>query len=352
MAVNWSEPKVETEKVKIEPEVLLVEAKKYANSGNYNMAERAYVNAASNARGTQNLTAIVKTVKKGLADIYIQWAIDCIKRYEYQDAEPVLQKLVKIADDKTSAKNELIALYSLWGAALRDNDNNWKGAIAIYAKKWRIEKEIGVSTDETAKLVCLLLYGSNNKKYKKIANRINLGIGNNRLRLFFSALVLTLVAIIIPIFSPYSVEIFVLSCLFGVIEEPYNSLNAAARHRLARNCLLLTAGSLIMFVVIYDNAGSSFPITFLIIVFISLKLLMAAIVKYGRFFDCRPLNLDATIKSIVSETDNVDLSVKRKPTVASSENDHVADASKYALGRIGFHAGRFIIGEILRNIRF
>ena len=74
MAVHWSEPKVEQEKVKIEPEILISDAKKYCNAGNYSMAERAYVNALINARGESNVANITRSVKKGLSETYILWA--------------------------------------------------------------------------------------------------------------------------------------------------------------------------------------------------------------------------------------------------------------------------------------
>jgi hypothetical protein len=86
MGIKWSDPKIEKEKVKIEPEVFIKEAKEYTESGDYNMAERAYVNALSNARGASNVKEITRIVKDGLSDIYKLWTQDCINRYEYQES--------------------------------------------------------------------------------------------------------------------------------------------------------------------------------------------------------------------------------------------------------------------------
>lgn len=77
---NWTEskePKFEQEK--IEPEVFLADARKYTESGDYYMAERAYVNALSNSRGTSDVKDITRIVKEGLSEIYILWMQDCQK---------------------------------------------------------------------------------------------------------------------------------------------------------------------------------------------------------------------------------------------------------------------------------
>ena len=198
---NWSEPKLEKEKVKIEPEVFLKEARKYIESGDYNMAERAYVNALSNARGASNVKDITRIVIDGLSEVYILWTQDCQERYEFHDAEPALLKLLKIIDNKRKAKEELIKLYEKWGLSLSLRDKNWKGALLVFVKKLKLEKELGLNTSITESQICSLLFASDNPGDRKIAMELNIGRKGVKVRLLISAVLMAAVSLIVPLFA-------------------------------------------------------------------------------------------------------------------------------------------------------
>lgn len=392
---NWTEskePKFEQEK--IEPEVFLADARKYTESGDYYMAERAYVNALSNARGTSNVKNITRIVKVGLSEIYTLWMQDCQKRYEFQDAEPVLQKLLKISDDKRKAKEELIKLYETWGLSLSIYDKNWKGALLVFIKKLKLEKEIGLNTNITESQICSLLFSSDNPSNKKKAMDLNLDKKEVRIRLLISAVLMTVVALLSPIFAPYSIGVYIFSYIILPIRSDWEWDSSSYKEKL-RKCLLLTFFSLIWFVflVIYGSSGSWSEvdrrymvlsvITLVFIICISVRVLLFAISQFRIYYSYQKQDILDAVKDIFppvivscksceaklkvsGETisavkcpkcgniarEAIDLRIKNKPVVDSSKADSEGYDPQYAWGRVGFLAGRAIAKEIIRNLRF
>ncbi len=244
MGIKWSDPKIEKEKVKIEPEVFIKEAKEYTESGDYNMAERAYVNALSNARGASNVKGITRIVKDGLSDIYKLWTQDCINRYEYQEAEPVLQKLLKISDDKTAVKRWMIEIYGTWATHLnldaidkrvREKKSDYdriysQGYLSVLFRKYRLEREIGYETDGTLRDLISELKNNKTKMSQK-------EFRNDIVQLFFldkgkkarnAALVLAFIAVLTPILSSKSFILYIIMLMLmtfsNLINADMNSL--------------------------------------------------------------------------------------------------------------------------------
>ena len=378
---NWSEPKIAKEKVKIEPEVFLEDARKYANSGDFNMAEKAYVNALSNARGASNIKEIISIVKEGLSEIYKLWTQECIKQYEYQDAEPILQKMLKISDDKQAVQEEFIELYNAWGLSLFRYDNNVKGAIIIFAKKLKLEKKLEQNTEDTETELTSFLYSSKNKKYRKIADGLYFRKKEARVRLLLSALIMAGVALATPLFAPYSIDVYIFSYFMFVLRHDW----LMSGLKKLRECLALTFFSLIWMIILtvfgITNTAMSI-ITFVILVFISIRVMLCALSQFKVYFSYKkkdvleaieyilvPVNISckscsaklkipgetiSTIKcskcgKIVREA--MDPRIKNKPVVSTIQTKSGEYDSKAAWGRIGFHAGRFIFREILKNIR-
>ena len=382
---NWSEPNIKHEKEKIDPEVFIGEAREYTEAGDFNMAERAYVNALSNARGASNVKDIARIVKNGLSEIYKLWIQDCISRYEYHEAEPVLQKLLKISDDKKTAKEEMIKLYDAWGLSLSIYDKNWKGAILIFAKKVRLEKELSLNTEITESQLCSLLYASNDSANKKKADQLHFGKTEVRIRLLISAVLMAAVALISPIFAPSSIGFYGLSVLMLPIRSDWEMLGSAAYKRKLRTWLGLTIFSLIWLFVFkaFESKVILSIITLIFVILISVRVMLYAISQFKLYFSYQKQDIldvlrdlfppvevsckscDAKLRvsgetisavkcpkcgSVVREA--VDLKIKNKPSATLDQADGGEFDPQYAWGRVGFHAGRAVAKEILRNIRF
>lgn len=392
---NWTEskePKFEQEK--IEPEVFLADARKYTESGDYYMAERAYVNALSNSRGTSDVKDITRIVKEGLSEIYILWMQDCQKRYEFQDAEPVLQKLLKISDDKRKAKEELIKLYETWGLSLSIYDKNWKGALLVLIKKLKLEKELGLNTTITENQICSLLFSSDTPSNKKKAEELNLGKKEVRIRLLISAVLMTAVALLSPIFAPYSIGAYIFAFFILQIRSDWEWDSSSYKKKL-RNCLFLTFFSFIWFVffAIYGSSGSWSEvdrrymvlsvITLVFIICISVRVLLFAISQLRIYFSYQKQDILDAIKDIFppvtvsckscdaklkvsGETisavrcpkcgkiarDAADMKIRNKPSAKADQAVNSEYDPQYVWRRVGFHAGRAIANEIIRNLRF
>ncbi len=373
------------EKEKIDPEVLIEEAKKYAEAGDFYMAERVYVNALTNARGEPNFNEIVKIVKAGLSDIYILWTQDCISRYEYQEAEPVLQKLLKISDNKREVKEGLIKLYDDWGLALSIYDKNWMGAISIFAKKARLEKELDHNTEITESQLCSLLFASNDSANRKAACQLHYGKKEVRNRLLISAVLMAAVALISPIFAPSSIGMYGLSVLMLPIRSDWELMGTDAyRHKL-RTCLGLTFFSLIWWFIFkaFEPHAIISVITLIFVVYISFRVMLYAISQFKLYFSyqkqdildvlkglfppvtvsCKACNAKLRVSgetisavkcpkcgNLVKEA--ADLKIRNKPSSSPEEAEGGEYDPQYAWGRVGFHVGRALGKEIFRNIRF
>lgn len=381
----FSTEKVEHEKVKIEPERFLKEAKEYAESGDFNMAERAYVNALSNARGEPNVKEIAKIVKEGLAEIYILWTQDCINRLEFQEAEPVLHKLLKISDDKRTAKEESIKLYDAWGVSLSIYDKNWKGALLVFIKKLKLEKELGLNTENTESQICNLLFLSEDSKYRRKAEQLNFGKREVRFRMLMSAWIMALVAIGAPIFAPYSVGVYIFSFIMLPIRSDWEMLGVDLYKKKLRKCLGLTFFSLAWLIIggIFIPDAVFSVITLVIIILISIRVLLYAISQFKIYFSYQKQDILEVIKDIFppvtvsckscdaklkvsGETisavrcpkcgkiarDAADMKIRNKPSTTADQAVNSEYDPQYAWGRVGFHAGRAIAKEIIRNLRF
>lgn len=384
MAVHLSKPtNIKQEKVKIEPEVFLNDARKYASTGDFNMAERAYVNALSNARGASNVKEIAKIVKEGLGEIYILWTQDCINRHEFQEAEPVLQKLLKISDDKRTAKEEFIKLYDAWGVSLSIYDKNWKGALLVKIKKLKLEKELGFNTDITKSQICSLLFSSNNKNNKKKAIELKLEKREERNRVFISSLIMAAVAIGTPIFAPFSISVYLFSCFMLFILPDWEGI---AKN--IRICVRLTFFSLawlfIGTVFMTDDSYTIFSVVSLVlIIIISVRVLLYAMGQFKLYFSYQKQDILEVMKDIFPPVtisckscgtmlrvagesisavkcpkcgnvarEAIDLRIKNKPIPDAEGKEAKEFDPQYAWGRVGFHAGRAIAKEIIRNLRF
>lgn len=381
---NWTEskePKFEQEK--IEPEVFLADARKYTESGDYYMAERAYVNALSNSRGTSDVKDITRIVKEGLSEIYILWMQDCQKRYEFQDAEPVLQKLLKISDDKRKAKEELIKLYETWGLSLSIYDKNWKGALLVFIKKLKLEKELGFNSDITKSQICSLLFSSNNKNNKKKAIELKLEKREERNRLFISSLIMAAVAIGTPIFAPYSIIVYLGSFLMLFILPDWEGIAKNVRISVGLTFFSL-AWLFIVGVFMTDDSYTIFSVVSLVlIIIISVRVLLYAMGQFKLYFSYQKQDILEVMKDIFPPVtisckscgtmlrvagesisavkcpkcgnvarEAIDLRIKNKPIPDAEGKEAKEFDPQYAWGRVGFHAGRAIAKEIIRNLRF
>ena len=395
MAVNWSEPKIEKEKVKIEPEVFVEEAKKYTETGDFNMAERAYVNALSNARGSSNIKDIIRIVKEGLSEIYLLWTQDCINQYKYQEAEPVLRKLVKISDDKRAAQEEYIKLYDAWGLSLSLYDNNVNGAIIIFAKKLRLEKKLEHNTEVTETKLISLLYSSKNAKYRKVAEKLQYSKMGARVRLLLSALIMAGVALATPLYAPNSILIYVFSFFMLVLRNDWELQGLVLYKKRLWKCIGLTFFSLTWFIILMISVSSSnwrnfdtiytvmSIITFVILTVISIRVMFYAIGQFKVYFSYKkvgsldaigyilaPINIsckscgaklrisDETISAVKCPKcgniarEAMELRIKNIPSHSSDQAEGGQYDPKVAWGRVGGLGAKLVVREIFRNIRF
>lgn len=168
MAPNWSDPKVKTEKVKIDPYELIAQAEKYAESEDYNSAEKTYITAIKNAIGTASQADIVSKVKSGLTEVYDSWAAYCYQNYKFEDAELVLNKALKINLNIRNIKRDLRTLYETWGDSL-SYEGKLEGAENRYIHALQMDKELGNDYKSSILLIgkikkVMYMYNSNSEK--------------------------------------------------------------------------------------------------------------------------------------------------------------------------------------------
>ncbi|MCR4586679.1 MAG: hypothetical protein K5686_13265, partial [Lachnospiraceae bacterium] len=90
------------------PEDFINKAGKAAEEEKYECAERVYLNALRAAQGKPIAGIIAAEVKKRLTAMYLFWSTSYTKNYDFADAEPIILKKLKIADDKAVVKEELL----------------------------------------------------------------------------------------------------------------------------------------------------------------------------------------------------------------------------------------------------
>ncbi len=386
MGIKWSDPKIEKEKVKIEPELFIKEAKEYTESGDYNMAERAYVNALSNARGASNVKEIVRIVKNGLSEIYSLWIKYCIKCDEYQDALPVLQKLQKISDDKTGVKKELVELYDAWGISLSRNDKNWIGAITIFIKKIRLEKELGFDTKDSEERLAEVLYATKNSKYRKKSNQLHFSNKKFRYKLLIRALIESVVALVTPLIQ-FSFFAYMFSfVMLYFYDDGWGLLYPDSNKKAIRNCVGLTCFSFAWLIITEvfgkrSNINRELIISFVITIIISVRLMIHAIGELRIYFSYQNKDVLDVIEGILPEKtirckscksklkvsgetlsavkcpkcgiivrEAVDLKIKNKSLPFNEEVGSIEAESKNEMSRAGAIAVKFAVKEIMRNI--
>ena len=94
---NWSEPEIKSrEKILIDPEELIKNAESAMERCDYRLAEIHFANAIKNARGTSKSSSINLCVKSGLCRLYSRWYEYCSNKKEFEAAESVLKKYIKI----------------------------------------------------------------------------------------------------------------------------------------------------------------------------------------------------------------------------------------------------------------
>ena len=175
MAVNWSEPKIQRERVKIDPWELIATAEKHFESGDYYSAERTYVAAIKNSKGTISQAELVTKAKKGLIATYEAWAIYCVNKKKYEEAEQALNKELKVNPDIRNVKADLRFLYTTWGDDLKF-EGKLAGAETRYILALQMDKELNDEQNTTSALY---------KKIKEIEYLNNSHVGKEYSRILY-----------------------------------------------------------------------------------------------------------------------------------------------------------------------
>ena len=364
------------------------ESKKYLNAEKYHIKALKYDKEACAGSSDK--------IKNKLKDIYAALSKNYIDQLDYHEAELYLQKQLLISDDKEAVKRELITLYNSWALTICTRDRNWKGAIILYVKKWKLEHEIGENTDDnTAKTLCYWSYSSKDKLLRKKADQIYLSFKKHRIFLLLSAIVLSLVAILTPIFSPYSMGVYIFSYVFMSFDEINCVMDTDSHLKEIRNCVILTFASLVWFFLIVafapsggeigDSTGYSIfiMITYVMLVVLDVRVLIVAINRFRKYYSYQKQPLPDIINNLLpSKTlnckscgeklkiagDNIstvkcskcgsivrealDLSIKNKPVILPKDKTKQNYDWGYAWRKAGLLAGRAIVKEIIKNIRF
>lgn len=211
---NWSTPKIVQEKVIIEPEVLLNDAHKFKEAGDYQKAERILVNAVSNAAHTDKETAVKQTVRDELCDIYSIWGTYCIHELYLQEAEDVMLKKIRISKYKAVTEKKLMEMYGDWSALLVSCDNNYTGGLILDVKCARLQlkyKDIN-GLASTVGSICKNMLSRNNPynaDSKRKENIKKLYIKTTGNEVFKKAIRTALAALIFPILISFFITNFV-----------------------------------------------------------------------------------------------------------------------------------------------
>lgn len=105
---------VDEEKIKIPPEKLIEDALYHQSRGEYDIAEKVFINAILSCKGEYNEKSIASNVKTNLVTLYTLWSNYYININDFYNAEYILNKQEKIADNNEAFRD----LYQAWGDAL------------------------------------------------------------------------------------------------------------------------------------------------------------------------------------------------------------------------------------------
>lgn len=233
--------------------------------------------------------------------------------------------------------------------------------------------------------MCSLLYASNDSANREKANQLHFGKKEVRIRVLISAVLMAAVALISPILAPSSIGFYGLSVLMLPIRSDWEMLGSAEYKRKLRTCLGLTIFSLIWLFVFkaFESHVILSIITLIFVIFISVRVMLYAISQFKLYFSYQKQDILDVLKDLFppatvsckscsaklrvsGETisavkcpkcgivvrNAVDLKLKNKPSATPDQADGGEFDPQYAWGRVGFHAGRAVAKEILRNIRF
>ena len=281
-SINLDSYSLEDDEENTDPRELIAIAEGYYKESDFKSSSETLLTAYQNAKGGADEKIIAKLVKEKLVSVYLSWYQKSIEDKEYPDAEEALKNYEKVSANKSCVVEERLKLYSQWAIELNAYDKNTVGFIIVYIKLLRCRIENGLAYNDQLRIFYSMLYNTENRNYWNVADQLLLSSFGNRLKIFLEIVLLVVIAILGPIFSPFSISAYVFSFAYmemtGTVIKDKKLLNIRIVYVSALTLISLAGvGALIGGLDIMTGKG-----VFFFIVVISLGTLFAA-VKRTRF---------------------------------------------------------------------
>ena len=200
------------------------------------------------------------------------------------------------------------------------------------------------------------MYRSKDKKLAREADKIAMSFDWMKSAHIINGFGKLVVALIAPIFAPFSIWMFVGSLLLLLPGWRCYAFNNRQDSKEIMKYVFLTFISLAwgIYIIVATPTFKWEVATFWIIVLISIWVMLDAIKRFRKYFIYKNIKVDAVIDKVSKTLSKVpvNLTVVNKPTESTSQDETKGTGFQNALGKIVFHGTRLITQEILRNIRF
>lgn len=366
---------VNDENIKIPPEELIDSALYHQERDEYDIAEKEFITARINSMGTASESYIGKQVKEKLIVLYRLWVDYSIKEYDYINAEYILKKLDGIYPNKELVNKKYRELYEIWGNQLF-KEKKYLGADSRFIKALMYDIKLNRDSVLESPLLSwlqLTKYSIKTKKEQDVAMKIYMIREGDKLHvLSIIAGILAIIYLLLCIIGFFVTVISAIAgksslggtftyLIFGVAVAPFYMFLFPAeqqRHSFRGSSIRYHASftiiSVICFVIFYISKLSIFYIIIYPIAIVFSFYCISLSIKTNKLYKMVQKSKLAVIKDIIKNRipdEKLDLKIETPPPSAQTDANNDANLD-YAIGRAGFHAGRFVAGQIFRNLRF